>query len=174
MLPALLWRLGMDEYQQPTESPSLAGMRHSAWILSNLVRDSSPQTARETYESICGACALLVQSPDVEVLVDVCTTLTSMAERSVVANRHILELAIVSRLVQLVSRVPLTGMMRSIGPQITPLVLRKASVRTIAAILRAASPFEISVVLNTRCCVASILCDEIQSPDSDLEVRALD
>lgn len=145
-------------------------MRHSAWILSSLWRVPSQLVPIASYQSTLEVCALFLQSPDTDVLIDICSTINSIIEVYLRAIRNILESGMVSRLVQLASRVALTGVQRPIGPTVVSVALRRASVRTIAAIVRIGSPFEISVVLKTRGSVFAIFCSEIQNEESDHEV----
>jgi hypothetical protein len=175
LLQALLRRAGVDRNvggapEEVVETPSLAGMRHSAWILSSLLRVPSQNVPITSYQSILEVCALFLQSPDTEVLIDVCSTINSIIEVYLGANRNILESGMVSRLVQLASSVALIGVQRPLGPKVVSAALRRASVRTLAVIVRRGSPFEISVVLRTRGSVFAIFCSEIQNEESDHEV----
>lgn len=125
VLQPLLWQLGIDApVHLSVTSPSLATMRHVAWTFANITRVQPPLPV-EVMGPILYALAELIQSPDEELLNDVCVSLSLILEASSESVQICLEQGLLSRLVEM-------GGSSS--------ALSAAAVRVICALGRSASP----------------------------------
>eukprot|EP01041_Mallomonas_annulata_P005816 gene5816-11736_t len=80
ILEPLLWQLGIGQsVTLKVDSPSLTTMRHVAWTCSNLTR-GKPDLSEDNVRLLIFALMDLLQSPDDELIKDVCTSLLNIFE----------------------------------------------------------------------------------------------
>lgn len=156
ILEPLLWQLGINSPPHLTvESPSLTTMRHVAWTCSNLTKGQPPLPAH-FMQPIMYALTELLQSPDEELIKDVCLALTTVFTLSSVNIQLGLEQGILSRVAELCD---------TTGASST--VTSRVAVRTLCAVGLSTEPIHRRTLLLTKYKALSSMVKELKLAKDD-------
>ena len=173
LLETLLSRLGLDDAHTGIEFPSLQAMKHCSWIVLSFCRVVVTPAIQSKFTAMVLALSVLIQSPDHELLADVCTAVCELCDNSPMFVQQMMELGFVGRLVQLATLPAIVNVLKRVAPlQHEPIPIRMASIKALVAILRVCNPIQsLALLLPKHALLEKITCELLDDNIEDNDYR---